>query len=157
MANHGLVRIGNPRHASCLRTRRATVRLPAQPSRSLSDMKIRLTAAEMCTAAGALMLVCACLFAVVMSRITGNLFFAMYSDATYPWPTRIFLAADKWAFIVPAAVGVPACAAWGKRRLDAYAIQLALVMHGASIAVLALVAIGIMLPLLTTTFSISAK
>jgi hypothetical protein len=30
-SNIGLVRTGNPRHASCLRTRRATGRLSAQP------------------------------------------------------------------------------------------------------------------------------
>ena len=101
-----------------------------------------------------LLLITACGFAVVMAKIMQNVFFAMYSDAPMPSITRLFLHAGSWGFILPLVPGIPAYLNWTRGRLEKTGPFWMLVMHIASVAVLALVALGILWPFLTTTFQL---
>ncbi len=99
-----------------------------------------------------LALITACLFAVVMAKIMENVFFAMYSDATHPRVTEIFLFADKWGFIVPLLPGIAVYLSWHKNRLEPDGPFLILIMQLISLVVMAVIALGMLCPLLTTTF-----
>jgi hypothetical protein len=99
-----------------------------------------------------LALVAACLFAIIMAKIMETIFFAMYSDAAHPWITKIFLLAGKWGFIVPLPPGIAVYMRWDKGRLESDAPLLIVIMHLISLAVMAVIVLGMLWPLLTTTF-----
>jgi hypothetical protein len=99
-----------------------------------------------------LALIVACLFAVIMAKIMENLFFAMYSDATHPWITKTFLLAGTWGFIVPLPLEIAVYLRWNKGRLESDAPLLIVIMHLISLAVMAVIVLGMLWPLLTTTF-----
>lgn len=106
-----------------------------------------------CTAAVSLItLTLACLFAVVMAKIMENIFFAMYSGAVYPRITEIFLLADKWGFIVPLLPAIAVYTSWHKGRLESKASFLIVIMHLISVIVMAVIVLGMLWPLLTSTF-----
>jgi hypothetical protein len=117
----------------------------------------RLTRTEGATAIAAVLLIGSCGFAVIMARIIANLFFVMYSDAQYPRLTELFLLADRWGFFVPLLPGIPTYLSWRRGRLDSDGHVLSVIMHAVSAAVLIVVAVGIVLPLLTSNWGMSAR
>jgi hypothetical protein len=110
------------------------------------------TRTEWSIAFSLLALITACLFAAVMAKIMENIFFAMYSDATHPWITKTFLLAGTWGFIVPLPLGIAVYLRWNKGRLESDAPLLIVIMHLISLAVMAVITLGMLWPLLTTTF-----
>ena len=110
------------------------------------------TRAEWSVISSFLALTAACLFAVVMAKIMENIFFDMYSDATHPRITKIFLLAGKWGFIVPLPPGITVYMCWDKGRLEKDAPLLIVIMHLISVVAMGVIALGMLWPLLTTTF-----
>jgi hypothetical protein len=110
------------------------------------------TRTEWSVAFSLLTLIAACLFAAIMAKIMENVFFAMYSDATLPRITEIFLLAGTWGFIVPLPPGVAVYMSWDKGRLESDAPLLLVIMHLISVAAMGVIALGMLWPLLTSTF-----
>jgi hypothetical protein len=115
-------------------------------------MKMNITAADRWAVAAAIWLVLVCAFAVIMAKAMQNIFFAMYSDATYPWPTVVFLHADRWGFIAPLLPGIPTYLAWSRGTLEKHLVCAVFWMLVVASLVLLVVAIGIVMPFATTTF-----
>lgn len=115
------------------------------------------TRMEWTLATAAALLVATCAFVSIMAKIMVNVFFVMYSDVRHPWITEIFLAGNRWSFIVPLVPGIPALLSWSKGRLERDGYLIITIMHIISVGVLMMVGIGIMMPLLTTTLGLSGK
>ena len=115
------------------------------------------TSMEWATAAAAMLLVASCAFVVIMAKIVVNLFFVIYSDTRHPWITEVFLAGDRWGFVVPLVLGIPAFLCWRKGRLESDGTLILSAMHVTSVLVLMVVGIGIMMPLLLSNWGLSGK
>ena len=117
----------------------------------------KLTSIDLAVGISCLLLVCTASFAVVMATIMRNLFFAMYSDAKHPIITEIFLAADRWGFIIPLFVVIPSCICWSKGDLQKHGSLLMAISQLLTIAIMAIIVCGMLWPLLTTTWGLTEK
>ena len=117
----------------------------------------KLTSKDLAVGISCLLLLSTSAFAVVMATIMRNLFFAMYSDAKHPIITEIFLAADRWGFIIPLFVVIPSCICWSKGDLQKHGPLLMITMHILTIAIMVIIVCGMLCPLLTTTWGLTEK
>ncbi len=112
----------------------------------------RLSKTEIAVATSLILVIASCLFAAIMAKIMENVFFAMYSDRKHHLITEIFLHANQWSFFVPLLLGIPMVISWQKNRMERDGSFLMITAHLLSVIVLVVVALGIMMPLLTTNF-----
>lgn len=115
----------------------------------------RLTTSEHCAAVSWLLFLASCGMFGLSSHAYNSLLWSMYGNVHHPAATEFYLTAIKWYWAPPGLAALVGWILWKRTPFDKTGPYAVVVMHLASVVVLAFMFFAAILPLVTTTWRIS--